>query len=166
MSTARNIETTIKLALSIITCQLVVIASVFLTQSDSNYWYNMLILPTWKLTIAFFGSVWSILSFLMGISIWIIWTSGKHKSMKKYTIAIFIIQLFLSFLWSILIFNYHSQPFAFLVILILIVLLILCVIEFSKISKLAAWLLVPSLCWVCFEAVLNFKILFLNDYGC
>ena len=166
MSTVKNIDSTIKLAFTIIVCQLVVLASVFLTLSGTNYWYEVIILPTYKFSIYIFGGLWAMLNFLMAISVWLIWISGKHKSMKKYTIEIFITQLLLSFLWSILFFKFHSIVFSFLSICILIVLLVLCIVEFSKISKLAAWLLVPYLILVCLEAILNFKVLFKSDYCC
>ncbi|SFA92598.1 TspO and MBR related proteins [Flavobacterium swingsii] len=166
MSTTKNIQSTVKLVISILTCQLVGMVTVFSTQPESNYWYNRVVIPFWKFPIYFFDPVWTILYFLMGISIWMIWISGKHKSMKKYTILIFGIQLFLSALWSLLFFNFHAQSLALFIILLLVVFLAFCIIEFFKISKMAAFLLVPSLLWVCFEAVLNFKILFLSNYNC
>lgn len=166
MSTAKNIQSTTKLIIAVLTCQLVSVIKIFSTEYGSDYWYNGVVMPMWKLPVYFFGSVWTILYFLMGISIWIIWTSGKHKSMKRYTILIFGIQLFLSALWTILFFNFHAQSLAFLTISLLIVFLVFCIIEFFKISKIAAFLLIPVLFWVCFEAVLNFKILFLSNYNC
>lgn len=166
MSTTKNIQSIVKLVITIITCQLVGLITVFSTQPESNYWYEGVIKPSWKLPIYFFGSVWTILYFLMGVSVWRIWISGNHKSMKRYTLLIFGVQLFLSALWSILFFNFHTQSLAFLIISLLIVLLIFCIVEFFKISKTAAFLLVPVLFWVCFQAVLNFRMLFLSNYNC
>lgn len=166
MSTTKDIQSTVKLVISVLTCQLVGVVTVFSTESGSNYWYNGVIMPIWKVPVYFFGSVWTILYFLMGISIWIIWISGNHKAMKRYTALIFGLQLFLSALWAILFFNFHAQSLALFIILLLIVFLVFCIIEFFKISKVAAFLLTPSFLWVCFEAVLNFKILFLSNYNC
>jgi translocator protein len=166
MSTTKNIQSTLKLVISVLTCQLVSIIIVLSTQPESNYWYNTVVMPFWKLPVHLFGTVWTILYFMMGISIWMIWISGKHKSMKRYTILIFGTQLFLSALWVLFFFILHAQSLAFLTILLLIIFLVFCIIEFFKISKMAAFLLMPSLLWVCFEAVLNFKILFLSNYNC
>lgn len=166
MSTKKNIQSTLKLVISILICQLVGMVIIFSTRPESNYWYTAVIMPFWKLPAHFFGTVWTILYFLMGISIWLVWISGKHKSMKRHTVLIFSVQLFLSALWAILFFKFNTQLLAFLTILVLIGFLVFCVVEFFKISRMSAFLLLPSLLWGCFEAILNFKILFLSNCNC
>lgn len=164
MSALKRMKTTLRLAVSIINCQLVGFATVFFSMSADDYWYNSLVLPYWKVTLSIFGSVWAILYFLLGISIWMVWES-KLVNVKKTALLIqFGMQLGLHFLWSILFFSFHSQSLAFLAISILFVLALFSMFQIVKISKMATWLLVPYIAWISFEMVLNFKVLFLNNY--
>jgi translocator protein len=47
-------------------------------------------------------------------------------------------------------------------ILLLIISIIITIFNFSTISRLASWLLVPYISWVCFAAILNYTICILN----
>jgi len=164
MSTLKNIQSTVKSVASILHCQVVGIMTILLSQTENNYWYDTIVMPSWHLPSLFFGTIWVVLYFLFGLSLWFIWSTRISKFQKNSTITLYVTQLFLNFLWSILFFRFHSQVFAFLSITILMVLGFVSIVQVYKISRAATWLLIPYFIWICFEGVLNFKILFLNNY--
>ena len=164
MTTLRRMKTTLRLAVSIINCQLVGFASVIFTMSADHYWYNAIVLPYWKVSLSIFGSVWAILYFFLGTAIWLVWESNLVDLKKSFLLFVFIAQLTLHFLWSVLFFRFHSQGMAFLTIAILFVLVLFSMLQIVKTSKTATWFLVPYIAWICFEMLLNFKVLFLNAY--
>jgi translocator protein len=98
----------------------------------------------------------------MGISLWLVWKSEHPKNQKLKAQIIFAIQLFLNFWWSFLFFKFQSPSLAFIEIIVLLIFIIITIFSFSKISKPAAWLLVPYAAWVSFAAILNYTIMVLN----
>ena len=161
----KNIQSAIKLAFSIIGCQIIGIASVLCSQTGSTYWYESYVMKSWNISFYAFGAIWVVLYFLVGISIWFVWTSTTNFIMKKQVLQIYITQLILNFLWFLLFFKFHNQIFSLLTIAIVFILIIMSVIQTFKISKLAVCLLIPYMTWVLYEVFLNFKILVL-DYYC
>ncbi|MBI4600125.1 tryptophan-rich sensory protein, partial [Candidatus Uhrbacteria bacterium] len=65
-------------------------------------------------------------------------------------------------LWSIIFFGLHSPSGALIEIVFLWFAILATVIAFAKISKPAAWLLLPYVLWVSFAAYLNYAIWSLN----
>jgi len=98
----------------------------------------------------------------MGISLWLIWKSNTPAPQKINLIILFALQLFLNFWWSIIFFKFHSPSLALLNIILMLILILLTIINFSKFSKAAAWLLVPYIAWVSFATILNYTIWILN----
>jgi tryptophan-rich sensory protein len=96
----------------------------------------------------------------MGISLYIVW-STKKKNIKP-AIYVFAVQLVLNALWSFLFFGMQNPLLGFIEIIVLWVAIMLTILMFYRISKPAAWLLVPYLLWVSFAAVLNFSLWILN----
>jgi tryptophan-rich sensory protein len=86
----------------------------------------------------------------------------KKINFAKAAIIIFAVQLILNTLWSIIFFGLKMPGFAFFEIILLWVSILATFIMFYKISKPAAYLLVPYILWVSFAAVLNYSIWFLN----
>lgn len=130
-------------------------------------------IPTWYATLQkpplsppnwIFGPVWTIIYLLMGLSFYLLWTQKtKRKKEKKGTaIELFLIQLTLNALWSILFFGLQNPFFALIGILFLWAAILSTIIYFYKISKPAAYLLYPYLLWVSFAAYLNFVIWKIN----
>ena len=149
----------IKLIISLIVCQLAgAIGSVF-TVSSVGSWYSGLAKPFFNPPSWLFGPVWTILYLLMGISLYLVWTK-KLKS--KTALYIFGVQLVLNTLWSIFFFGLQQPLLAFIEIIFLWIMIMLTIIYFYKISKTAAYLLIPYILWVSFAAVLNIAIVVLN----
>jgi translocator protein len=119
-------------------------------------------LPIWQPPPYYFAPIWSLLYILMGISLAIIWIKNLPFKTKKTIYILFVIQLVFNFMWAILFFKYHLIVIALVDILLLINTLFMMMFFLSKISKVAAWLLLPYLAWVAFATYLNITIWILN----
>ena len=151
-----------KLVFSIIICQLAgAIGSIFTSQSIAG-WYTSLNKPFFNPPNWVFGPVWITLYLLMGVSLYLVWIRGINKPKVKIALAIFGIHLFLNASWSIIFFGLRSPFYAFLEIILLWLAILLTMTKFYKISKTAAYLLIPYIIWVTFAAILNYSIWVLN----
>ena len=109
-----------------------------------------------------FPIVWTILFFLMAVAAYRIWMTGKSGGDVTKALVLYIIQLFLNFLWSIIFFRFRLYAIAFLELLLLLVYILLATFEFYRIDKIAAYLMIPYIAWVSFAGVLNYTIWMLN----
>ena len=108
-----------------------------------------------------FGIVWPILYLLMSVSFFIILKINKY-SFNSIPIIIFIIHLFFNFIWTYLFQNYKNKMIALTDLSIVILLTIYIIIEFYKKNKLASYLLIPYIIWLCFAFYLNLFIVINN----
>ena len=148
----------IKLIISIVICQLAGAVGALFTADSVGTWYLTLNKPSFNPPSWIFGPVWTTLYILMGIALYIVW---KNKN-SGFAIPVFVIQLVLNSLWSFLFFGTKNIQFAFIEIIFLWVSILLCIILFYRISKPAAYLLVPYILWVSFASVLNYELMRLN----
>ena len=147
---------------SIIICQLAgIIGSVFTTSSIPG-WYANINKPSFNPPNWVFAPVWTTLYLLMGISLYLIWRNGLSDKNVKIAFIVFIFQLVLNALWSILFFGLQSPFLAFIEIVFLWIAILISIILFFRISRIAAYLLIPYILWVSFASVLNFSIWRLN----
>ena len=143
-----------------------IIGSVFTTPSIGT-WYAGLAKPSFNPPAWVFGPVWTTLFLLMGVALYLVWTKRTgflFFSNKKIGLAvgIFGVQLVLNTLWSILFFGLHSPGAALAEIVFLWLAILGTIVAFYKISKPAAYLLVPYIAWVSFAVVLNYMLWRLN----
>lgn len=149
-------------AAAIVICELAgLIGSIFTTSAIPS-WYNGLVKPQLAPPNWLFGPVWTLLFALMGIAVYLVWRRFLQRDMKKIALWIFGGQLVLNILWSVLFFGLRSPGWAFVEIVVLWLAILASIIAFSKLSRLAAWLLVPYLAWVSFATYLNYSIWMLN----
>lgn len=151
-----------KLAVCVIGCELAGFAATPLTISAITDWYAFLNKPLFSPPNWLFGPVWTVLYFLMGISLFLVWKLGLKKNGVRTAIKVFLAQLALNFLWSVFFFGLRSPLLGLIDILTLLVMIILTMQKFRPLSKAAFYLLVPYLLWVGFATLLNFSILVLN----
>ncbi len=175
-----------KLIIAIVVSELAgIVGSVFTVPAISSGWYatltkSVLNPPAWV-----FGPVWTALFLLMGVALWLVWKNdwivqnhileerGKPWNrlserfwtgswQKGNVMAIFGIQLVLNVLWTVIFFGFQNPGLAFFEIMALWFAILYAIINFYRISKTAAWLLVPYLLWVSFAVYLNYAIWVLN----
>jgi len=153
----------IKLVVSIVVCQLAgVIGSIF-TVSNITSWYIDLSKPILNPPGWVFGPVWITLYFLMGIALFLVWNKGLEIQFNRNAFILFIVQLVFNAIWSIVFFGMHQLLISVFVIIILWLLIFVNIVQFGKISKPAAYLLLPYIVWVSFASYLNIAIYILNS---
>ncbi|MCX6718464.1 MAG: tryptophan-rich sensory protein [Candidatus Staskawiczbacteria bacterium] len=174
-----------KFLVSIIICELAGAVGAGFTTPEINNWYQSLNKPGFNPPNWIFGPVWTVIFVLMGISLYLVWSerflvnnkinfkgrkpwnklsqkflSGKWQ--KANIIIIFAVQLVLNILWSVIFFGMHSPGVAFFELLMLWVAIIYTIINFYRVSKTAAYLLLPYILWVSFAGILNYFIWIAN----
>lgn len=134
-----------------------IIGAIFTTPSIPT-WYATLAKPALTPPAWVFGPVWTILFALMGIAAFLIWRSGWGRRDVRFALMFFAIQMVLNIFWSIIFFGWHNPGLAFVEINLLWLAILVTIGVFSKISKTAAWLLLPYILWVSFAVYLNYSV--------
>ncbi|HQW92745.1 MAG TPA: tryptophan-rich sensory protein [Ferruginibacter sp.] len=151
-----------KLFISILVPLLVGAVAGLFTSSGVNGWYAVANKPWFNPPNWIFAPVWTLLYIMMGIAFFLVWKASADKNVKQTAMILFSIQLILNFFWSFIFFKLQQPGWAFAEIILMWVMILLTILWFGKISAMAAWLLVPYICWVSFASVLNYSIWKLN----
>ncbi len=127
-------------------------------------WYAGLVKPMLTPPGWVFGPVWVTLYLLMGIAMFLVWRRRGIGSRRDWWLAriFYSVQLMLNLLWSIVFFGLHNSSGGLGVIATLWMLILLTIIFFGRVSRAAAWLLVPYIVWVSFAMYLNLGIWLCN----
>jgi benzodiazapine receptor len=151
-----------KLVVSIVACQAAgAIGSIFTTPAIPT-WYAALEKPFFTPPNWLFAPAWITLYLLMAIAAFLIWRQGLGQKGVNSALLVFLVQLVLNALWSVVFFGLHSPLWGAVVILALWVAILLTIIRFFKLSTAAGALLLPYILWVSFASALNIAILVLN----
>jgi len=153
----------IKLIISVVSCLAIGNLGTLFTVPNIATWYATLTKPSFNPPNWIFAPVWTTLFILMGISLFLIWNSQKKDKNRKAFFVVFIINLILNVLWSLIFFGLHMTGLAFLEVILLALSIIILMVLSWKISKAAAFLLAPYLLWVCFASFLNYNLWILNS---
>jgi benzodiazapine receptor len=152
----------IKLIVSIVACQCAgVIGSIFTTPAIPT-WYATLEKPAFTPPSWLFAPAWITLYLLMAVAAFLIWRKGLGEEGVKSALVIFLVQLVINALWSVVFFGLQSPLYGMLVILALWIAILLTIIKFFKLSIAAGALLLPYILWVSFASILNISIWVLN----
>lgn len=152
----------VKLICSMAVCILIGFLGSFATRGSVTTWYADLSRPSFTPPDWTFGVVWPILYVMMGISAFLIWNMGFDKTEVKVALGIFGLQLILNGLWTPIFFGLHLIGLALVEIIMMWAAILLTIISFWKVSKPAAFLLLPYILWVSFAIVLNASLYILN----
>ncbi|MFC1911931.1 TspO/MBR family protein [Chloroflexota bacterium] len=159
---SKKLKYVFKLLISIIVCQCAgIIGSIFTTPAIST-WYVTLQKPVFTPPNWLFAPAWVTLYLLMGVAASIIWHKGLGDRKARLALIIFLVQLVLNVLWSVVFFGLESPLFGMMTILVLWMAILLTILHFFKISTPAGVLLLPYIGWVTFAAILNISIFILN----
>ena len=175
----------IKLVISVGVSELAGVIGAMFTTPAIPGWYATLQKPALNPPNWVFGPVWTTLYAMIGIALFLVWKNNwkvvnhvledTKKPWNKWSrrfwtgdlqkenvIAIFSLQYLLNILWSYLFFGIHAPGIAFFELLALWCTIVYLIINFYRISKVAACLLVPYILWVSFALYLNCAIWILN----
>ncbi|MBI4085461.1 MAG: tryptophan-rich sensory protein [Candidatus Liptonbacteria bacterium] len=162
-----------------------VIGYLFTAPAILSGWYSGLEKPAFTPPDWMFGPAWTVLYLLIGISLFLVWKSdwkvvnpvfvGEKKAWNSWSerlwtgdlqkfnvIAIFASQYVLNVLWVYIFFGLRLPGLAFFEILALLFAIFYLIVNFYRISKPAAYLLIPYFVWIFFAAYLNFSTWSLN----
>ncbi|MFA6394226.1 MAG: TspO/MBR family protein [Patescibacteria group bacterium] len=176
-----NKDNFFKLAISVIIAETAGILGSIFTVPAIPGWYATLPKPAFNPPAWVFGPVWIALFFLIGVSLYLVWKNGwkiknpiltKGKKawnpwserlwtgdwQKFNLISIFVLQYVLNIFWSYLFFGLRLPGLAFFELLALWFSILYLIINFYRVSKPAAWFLLPYILWVSFAGYLNFSI--------
>lgn len=152
----------LKLVLSIAVSQSAGLIGAFFTTPSISGWYQTLAKPELAPPNWIFAPVWTTLFLLMGIAAFLIWKVGLSRKGVKAALGLFVFQLVLNTLWSIIFFGAQSPGWALLEIVFLWLAILATLISFWKLSRAAGVLILPYLLWVSFAIYLNYSIFILN----
>ena len=108
-----------------------------------------------------FPIVWTVLFILMGVGAARIFMT-EPTAARNRALIVYVVQLAVNFLWSIIFFNLQAYGFAFFWLILLWVLILTMIYLFCKIDKPAALIQIPYAIWVTFAGYLNLMIWLLN----
>src|SRR3990167_10048395 len=107
-----QLQNIVKLGAAICVAELAGIIGSLFTMSSVSGWYMGLVKPALNPPSWIFGPVWTTLYALMGISAFLVWKKGwDHKDVRK-ALGVFLFQLVLNAVWSIIFFGLHSPLWA------------------------------------------------------
>jgi len=132
------------------------------TSSAIPVWYATITKPALNPPSWVFAPVWTVLYVLMGVAAFLVWREGLRRKDVKIALGMFTIQLLLNTLWSIIFFGLQSPGGALIEIFFLWAAILATILTFAKVSKPAAWLLLPYILWTSFAMYLNYSIWMLN----
>lgn len=124
-------------------------------------WYKTLTHPPLTPPAWVFAPAWAILYLLIFLS-FIAYGLKPYNGSKSWGFALFFIQMFLNLLWSPIFFYFHNIGLALAIVVVMDILVILNIIEFYKVSKTSAFLLIPYFLWILFASYLNAGFFILN----
>lgn len=126
-------------------------------------------IPTWYAGIAkpwftppnwVFGPVWTVLYAMLAYAFWRVLQGASAE--RGRAILLFLVQIGLNALWSVVFFGLRAPDAAQIVVALLWASIAFNMWAFLRIDRLAGWLFAPYLAWVSFAAVLNVAIAALN----
>ena len=132
------------------------------TSSGVATWYPTLAKPSFNPPPWVFGPVWTVLYLMMGVAAFLVWRLGRDTPGVRIALTVFVIQLALNGLWSLLFFGLRSPGLALVDIVALWLAVGATTWLFWRVAPAAGLLLAPYWAWVSFASVLNGAIWSLN----
>jgi len=133
--------------------------------SMNNYWFSQLHKPAIMPPGWAFGVAWTILYILMGLAVSHV-LNARRAAGKACALCLFALQLVMNLGWSPLFFRLHRVVEAFWLIIALLLVSAIATIAMARVRRVAGWLMIPYLLWLCYAATLNWQIIRLNpDVG-
>lgn len=139
---------------------------------NTDGWYLDVEKVPWNPPNSVFGPAWSLLYALIAVAGFLLWRRGFRGAGRRNAatgvLLLFVVQLLLNGLWTPIFFAGYpvigqaAWWLAMVVILALLVVVVVLILRSRRLSRAAAWLLVPYLLWLAFASTLNAGIIALN----
>jgi tryptophan-rich sensory protein len=118
-------------------------------------WYEILQSPPGTPPGWVFGPVWTVLYLMMGVSLFLLWQRASEGTRARPALVAYFLQFALNLAWSPVFFGAHRIGTALVVIVALWLMIFLTILLARRVSRPAAWLLVPYFTWVSYATYLN-----------
>ncbi|NNE83281.1 MAG: tryptophan-rich sensory protein [Alphaproteobacteria bacterium] len=132
-----------------------------ITATSVGDWYQALQKPTFNPPDWIFAPVWTTLYVLMATAAWRVWRLPASPA-RQSALIVFVLQLALNLLWSLLFFGLQRIDLGLIEIVILLVCIVATTILFWRNDVAAGVLVVPYVLWVGYASVLNGALWLLN----
>jgi tryptophan-rich sensory protein len=139
-------------------CLLVCAADMALVSGPERGWYLSLTAPPGTPPGWLFGPIWAGLYVLMGVAVWLVW----KRAVTPRPMRLWGWQLALSALWIPAFVALRSELLACAMVVVLIPVLAATMYSFRRVSRTAAYLVVPYLTWSLYALYLNAGFCWLN----
>ncbi len=126
-----------------------------------NAWFDALRKPGFMPPGWVFGTAWTILYILLGLSLAML-LHARGAAKRERALVIFGLGLLLNFAWSPVFFGMHKVTLALSLLAAMIVCTIALIFALWRIRLVAALLLYPYLGWLMFASALTYKVMELN----
>lgn len=137
------------------------------TASNVDGWYADAAKASWNPPNGIFGPVWTILYTAMSVAAWLVWRQRGRVDVRP-ALGMYVAQLVLNAIWTPVFFGLYpfvGSPALWIALVIIVALdlaVLLTMLRFWRVSRVAAWILVPYWAWVLFATTLNAALAVLN----
>lgn len=125
----------------------------------SSEWYQSLIKPALQPPPIVFSIVWSVLYLILAASLSLV---SIMPDAQKKTLALYVLTGVLNVLWTYTFFYLQNPGGAVFVLIITIIAAIMLFSDVYRSSRIASYLLIPYVVWLCFALYLNYELAFFN----
>ncbi|WP_310495979.1 TspO/MBR family protein [Sandarakinorhabdus sp.] len=129
--------------------------------TTDNGWYQTLTLPSLQPPGPVFGIAWSVLYTLIALAFAFAWAT-RPAPHRRLALGLFLLGFAINLTWSPVFFRLHMITVALGIIAVMFIVAVATTFAFGRVNRLAAWLMLPYLVWLCFAGALNARILLLN----
>src|SRR6476620_12228307 len=117
-SYTKTVNPAVKLIVSLVLTLLVGFGAGFATATSINSWYSVLHKPFFNPPNWLFAPVWTILYILMGAAFYLVWKLPE-TTQRNVALFVFVLQLAVNGIWSLIFFHQHQIGWALFDIIIL-----------------------------------------------
>lgn len=130
--------------------------------TDLGPWYQGLRFPPWKPPDVLFGPAWTLIFALTALAGITGWRAETDRRFRTGLVAMFVLNGVLNVLWSTFFFRLRRPDWALVEVALLWLSILLLIAVLGRVSRRAAWLLLPYLVWVSFAGTLTWAVVRLN----
>lgn len=154
----RKQEKILRIACSVLFFAAVAAMGAAFTDTSSE-WYQSLIKSALQPPPIVFSIVWSVLYLMLAASLSLV---SLMPDAQKKTLALYVLTGVLNVLWTYTFFTLQNPGGAVFVLIITIIAAIALFSDVYRHNKIASYLLIPYMVWLCFALYLNYELAFFN----
>lgn len=132
--------------------------------SPNTIWFQNLAKPDIYPDPKWFGIVWTILYFMIGLALALVCSSWGARG-RGLAIGLFAVHFVLNLAWSPVFFGTQNIQGGLILLCLIDVTLLAVIWAFWRVRRAAGLLLLPYLAWVLFATLLNYEFLQANPDG-